>query len=118
MGERRRSVRQKSFLRGCIYFNKRRGAVDCLIRDISDEGARVIFSDSVTIPDVVELHIPHKEQTLRARVRRRNGCEVGLAFGEAPGMLCGAIFWLRVRHGASDVVTRTCEQHGDTRVSP
>ena len=27
MGERRRSVRQKSFLRGCVYFDKRRGAL-------------------------------------------------------------------------------------------
>jgi hypothetical protein len=44
MAERRRSVRKKSFLRGCVYFNKRRSAIDCLIRDISDQGARIIFS--------------------------------------------------------------------------
>jgi len=80
MGERRRSLRQKSFLRGCIYYNKRRGAVDCLIRDISAEGARVIFSDTVSVPDVVELYIPQKEQTLRARVQWRHGDEIGLAF--------------------------------------
>ncbi len=83
MGERRRSVRQKSFLRGCLYFNKRRSAVDCLIRDISDEGARVIFSDAVSVPDVVELYIPQKEQTLRARVQWRHGDEIGLAFPDA-----------------------------------
>ncbi len=35
MAERRHATRQKSFLRGCVYFNKRRGAMDCLIRDIS-----------------------------------------------------------------------------------
>ena len=63
MAERRRATRQKSFLRGCVYFNKRRGAVDCLIREISDEGARIIFSDTVNVPDVVELYIPQKEQT-------------------------------------------------------
>src|ERR1700733_14708541 len=34
-GQRRRVARQKSFLRGCIYFNGRRASVDCLIRDIS-----------------------------------------------------------------------------------
>ncbi|MFL6934868.1 MAG: hypothetical protein ACJ8EJ_09505, partial [Xanthobacteraceae bacterium] len=38
--QRRKSSRQKSFLHGCIYFNNRRSAVDCLIRDISREGAR------------------------------------------------------------------------------
>jgi hypothetical protein len=83
MGERRNSRRQKSFLRGCIYFDKRRGAMDCLIRDLSDEGARIIFSDAVNVPDAVDLYIPHKEQTLRARVKWRRGDEVGLAFAEA-----------------------------------
>lgn len=71
MAERRRATRQKSFLRGCVYFNKRRGAVDCLIREISDEGARIIFSDTVNVPDVVELYIPQKEQTVRARTTRK-----------------------------------------------
>ncbi|MGD0024581.1 MAG: PilZ domain-containing protein [Xanthobacteraceae bacterium] len=85
MGERRRSVRQKSFLRGCVYFNKRRGAMDCLIRDISDSGARIIFSETVSVPDVVDLYIPQKEQTVRARVQWRHGDEIGLAFPDAAG---------------------------------
>jgi hypothetical protein len=80
MGERRQSARQKSFLRGCVYFNKRRSTLDCLIRDISSEGARIIFSDSVNVPDIVELYIPQKEQTVRARVQWRHGDEIGLAF--------------------------------------
>lgn len=83
MSERRRSTRQKSFLRGCIYFNNRRSAFDCLIRDISDEGARLIFSDTVSIPDVLDLYIPQKEQTLRAHVEWRQGQEVGVAFAQA-----------------------------------
>jgi PilZ domain-containing protein len=81
MSERRQSTRQKSFLRGCIYFNNRRSSTDCLIRDISPTGARLIFSDTVTIPDLVDLYIPQKEQTLRARVQWRHGDEVGIAFG-------------------------------------
>jgi hypothetical protein len=83
MGERRRSVRQKSFLRGCVYFNNRRNAFDCLIRDISDKGARIIFSDTVSVPDTVDLYIPQKEQTVRARVEWRHGDEIGLAFPDA-----------------------------------
>jgi hypothetical protein len=81
--ERRRTARQKSFLRGMIYFNNRRNAVDCLIRDISPYGARLIFSDSVTTPDVLELYIPQKEQTLRVHVIWRHGQEVGVAFAQA-----------------------------------
>lgn len=83
MAERRGSPRQKSFLRGCIYFNKRRNAVDCLIRDISDAGARITFSDAVSIPDAVDLYIAQKEQTLRAHVQWRHGDEVGLTFPDA-----------------------------------
>lgn len=81
--ERRRTARQKSFLRGMIYFNNRRNAVDCLIRDISPYGARLIFSDAVTTPDVLELYIPQKEQTLRVHVIWRHGQEVGVAFAQA-----------------------------------
>jgi len=81
--ERRRTARQKSFLRGMIYFNNRRNAVDCLIRNISPYGARLIFSDSVTTPDVLELYIPQKEQTLRVHVIWRHGQEVGVAFAQA-----------------------------------
>jgi hypothetical protein len=87
MSERRVAARQKSFLRGCLYFNNRRSAVDCLIRDISDTGARLIFSSAVAIPDVADLYIPQKEQTLRAYVQWRHGDEVGISFtqsGQAP----------------------------------
>jgi hypothetical protein len=81
--ERRRVARQKSFLRGMIYFNNRRSVADCLIRDISPFGARLIFSDAVTTPDVLDLYIPQKEQTLRAQVIWRVGHEVGVAFPQA-----------------------------------
>src|SRR5712675_965592 len=82
MSERRNATRQKSFLRGCIHFNHRRTVIDCLVRDISDTGARLIFSDSVSVPDVVDLFIPQKEQTLRAHVQWRRGDELGVAFAK------------------------------------
>jgi hypothetical protein len=84
--ERRRIARQKSFLRGMIYFNNRRSVVDCLIRDFSPYGARLIFSDAVSMPDVLDLHIPQKEQTLRAHVIWRHGLEAGVAFAQTAEM--------------------------------
>jgi hypothetical protein len=83
MGERRNSRRSKSFLQGFVYVSRKRGALACLIRDMSDKGARIIFSDTVTLPDLVELYIPQREQTLRARVQWRRNDEIGLAFIEA-----------------------------------
>ena len=81
--ERRNSTRQKSFLQGRIFFNNRRSAIDCLVRDISAGGAKLIFSQTASIPDVVELFIPQKEQTLRAHVIWRSGEEAGVAFRTA-----------------------------------
>src|SRR6476646_6097271 len=84
--ERRRITRNKSFLRGMVQFNNRRNVVDCLIRDISPYGGRLIFSDAVTTPDVLDLYIPQKEQTLRVHVIWRHGQEVGVAFAQAAHM--------------------------------
>jgi hypothetical protein len=102
MKERRRVIRQKSFLRGCIQFNNGRNSADCLIRDISIYGARLTFSDSITTPDVIDVYIPQKEQTFRSNVIWRHGQELGVAFAQAanaslaenhvePGDLVGCI---------------------------
>ncbi len=70
-------------MRGFVYFDKRRGAMSCLVRDLSEQGARIILSEAVTIPDNVNLHIPQREETLRARVQWRRGDEIGLVFPDA-----------------------------------
>jgi hypothetical protein len=57
--------------------------MSCLVRDLSGEGARIIFSEAVTIPDMINLHIPQKNHTMRARVTWRRGDEIGLGFSAA-----------------------------------
>jgi PilZ domain len=81
MKERRSVPRQKSFLQGRIFFNNRRTSLDCLIRDFSEQGARLKFSATVSTPDAVELFVPSKEETYRARIIWRNADEVGVCFG-------------------------------------
>lgn len=83
MVERRSSARQKSFLQGRIYFNNRRSSVDCLIRDFSETGARLKFSETAAVPEAIELYIPNKEEVHRARVEWRSGDEMGISFGDA-----------------------------------
>ena len=80
MEERRKVPRQKSLLRGCIYFNNRNSTAECLVRDISTHGARLIFADEVTVPEVVELYIPQKDQTHRSQIVWRHANEMGIAF--------------------------------------
>ena len=74
------AVRQRTFLKGTLYYDNRRASIECVIRDISDSGARLSFDNPVSVPDNVELFIPHKQQTLRARVQRREPNEIGIAF--------------------------------------
>lgn len=80
MNERRASRRHKSFLRGVVYFDKRRSKTACLVRDLSEDGARIVLSESITIPDVIELQIPQREQMVAARMQWRRADEVGLSF--------------------------------------
>jgi hypothetical protein len=82
MSERRGSRRHKSFLRGFVCVSRQRGALACLIRDFSEKGARILFSETIALPEVVELYIPQKDRTLRARVQWRRHDEIGLAFIE------------------------------------
>ena len=82
MDDRRASRRQKSFLRGVVYFDKQRSETACLVRDLSEDGARIILSQTVTIPDLVELEIPQREQVLIARVEWRRADEAGLSFSK------------------------------------
>jgi uncharacterized small protein (DUF1192 family) len=53
-----------------------------VIRDLSDDGARIAFSDTVALPEAIELDIPQRELRRRARVVWRKSDEVGLSFSE------------------------------------
>lgn len=74
------AVRQRTFLRGTVYYDNRRASIECTIRDLSDSGARLTFEHPVTVPDSIELFIAQKQQTLPAHVRRREPYEIGIAF--------------------------------------
>jgi len=74
------AIRQKTFLKGTLYYDNRRASIECVVRDMSDTGARLTFDNPANVPDNVELFIPHKQQTLRARVQRRGPNEIGIAF--------------------------------------
>ena len=82
--ERRRTARQKSFLRGMIYFNNRRNVVDCLIRDISPIGARVELNETVPESDLflgsIRLFIPLKKHERDCEIAWRDDRLIGFKF--------------------------------------
>lgn len=80
MAERRQAPRQRSFLRGLVYLGNSPSAVSCLVRDMSDTGARLTFSAPIATTEMLELHIPVKGQRLRGKVKWREADEIGIAF--------------------------------------
>lgn len=85
MQEKRALPRKKTFLKGTLYFNNRLNSVECLIRDLTDHGARVQFSAPTSVPEAVELYIAARDQTVHGRVRWRKDDEVGLSFATESG---------------------------------
>ena len=82
--ESRRDVRKRTFLRGRILYNGGAASMDCIIRDMSESGARLELSETSALPEVFDLYIQNKDATFRAMLCWRRGGEVGVTF-EAAG---------------------------------
>jgi hypothetical protein len=79
MIERRDSPwRNTCFFRGFVYFENSTIAADCIVRDISNCGARLQFSVPQKFTEI--LLIPLKGQSCHAKVRQQDGDEIGIAF--------------------------------------
>jgi hypothetical protein len=84
MSDHRLSPRQRSLLRGVVYFAGNPCAANCLVRDLSETGARIEFTaPPVAVTNNLELQIPLKAQRHHCRVVWRSGREIGVAFAEA-----------------------------------
>lgn len=89
--ERRAAGRQRAFLQGRIVFNHGKSAFDCTIRDLSPTGARIQFSDAITVPQSVVLEIPSRSARHEALVRWRSGDKIGIEFQDAAPRAAEAI---------------------------
>jgi hypothetical protein len=85
MKERRGLVRHKTFMKGRIYFNNRLSSMDCIVRDVTDNGARLEFSENVTLPEAFELYLPTRNEYFRAHIEWRKGNQLGVSWGTAKG---------------------------------
>lgn len=80
MFERRKTQRFPAFLGGVISFAQHRASAECIIRNQSGNGARLVLYDPSFIPDEFELTIPQRQTTLRARTRWRDYDSLGIEF--------------------------------------
>ncbi len=85
MSQQRTSIRQKSLLRGIVYFENNPFAADCVVRDLSDSGARLEFLAPPTSGAArLDLQIPVKGERHRCRIIWRSEMEFGVGFVDAP----------------------------------
>jgi PilZ domain-containing protein len=80
MTEKRSTPRQRTLKGGRIVFNNARSTFDCVIRNLSDKGARLEVASVIGMPDSFDLMLP--DGTKRAcQVIWRKPKEIGVAFG-------------------------------------
>jgi PilZ domain len=89
--EKREAPRHKCFLRAFVYMENSATAVDCVVRELSDIGARLQFSRPLKVTEFVDLHIPIKGQNFHSRVQWHEGDQIGVAFHTTTYMNTGEI---------------------------
>src|SRR4051794_13412613 len=76
----RAAPRMRTLIAAKISFNNGQSTLDCLIRNLSDTGAKLIVSAAVTLPECFDLIIPQKSLTRCVRIAWRRGEEIGVRF--------------------------------------
>ncbi len=86
MNDRRLTVRRSAALAARIVSDKRRPPIDCTVRDLSHDGARIELREEALLPYEFELEVPDMNLAVRTRVAWSNGRGYGLMFIGEPQM--------------------------------
>lgn len=78
MEERRRSLRRRVLKTAKIVFNHDRSVVDCTVRNLSTEGALLLFPSTVGIPAHFELVLEGEARRLACDVMWRHEQRLGV----------------------------------------
>jgi len=78
--QRRANPRSRTLLEGHIIYNNRLSRMECTVRDLSEAGARLVFSQPVKVPAEFELQIPSRKFVRRAQIIWYDGKDHGIMF--------------------------------------
>ena len=78
--DRRHGKRQRVLKGALVVFGAHERVFDCQVRNLSDEGAKLILPSTVGIPNTFHLVIRGDQQFAPARLMWRTETEVGIAF--------------------------------------
>ena len=101
MDERRTTQRSRRFLGGSIAFNERRSSFDCLVRDLSQDGARICLPSTVGLPISFELTVRATGERRDVQIMWRDHMQAGVRFLDAGS--CG-----RTTSSAKTVLELAC----------
>lgn len=82
--ERRANARQRRLNGAKIVFNNNSSVIDCMVRDLSRQGARLLVASPVGIPDWFELRIDRTGAYYQSKVAWRSGKQIGVSFLTLP----------------------------------
>ncbi len=86
-----------------IAFNERRSTIECIIRNFSDDGAKIEFENPALLPDEVDLFIAKKSRAFHAKLVWRQASAAGLAFDAVARNAPISLDWARrLRHCKSE----------------
>lgn len=83
--DQRASPRSRTFLPARVEIAEIGIAAPCTVRDLSETGARIQISGSVTLPPSFTLHIPRFDRRVRVTRRWHRGDFVGVSFDRQVG---------------------------------
>jgi two-component system cell cycle response regulator len=78
--DKRRTRRQRVLKEGRIITLDNQSVVNCVVRDVSDTGARLKCGDQVAVPSEFRLQVGHERTVRPARTVWRRGNEIGIVF--------------------------------------
>ena len=80
IAELRAKPRLKSLIAATIVYNNGQCTLDCVIRNISETGAKLSVPASVALPDRFDLTVPQRSATYRAHIAWQRRGEIGVLF--------------------------------------
>lgn len=79
--ERRAAHRQRVLKGATLYFNKGFSAFECVVRNLSDGGARLSLAETFGLPNAFNLLIAGENTARVAQVVWRRRDAIGVSFG-------------------------------------
>ncbi len=78
--ERRHESRQRTLKGGLVIFGQMSKSFDCQVRNLTHEGAKLVFATTLGVPEEFELYIAADHRIAPVRMRWRTEREMGIEF--------------------------------------